>query len=609
MLIWHDSLGYKASAYFYAQYPGASGSPTFLNTHQDLGRYSMGGTFGIRTEPSLLPSPMEAICIFGIRIRSTVTGLAAGSLIQVMTSNNTSLQVQVNTVLTATGWYLEILRGTGQEILLRTPVVPVNQWVFLEVLVRTSISQGKIVVRYDGTEVARAENITTETGISDRYWDSVNLSIQTNGFRLSDFYLLDGREDSGKTFSTFLGPVTASKIQAARATRREWVNTVSSNQKTRLVVIAGQSNMEGRITAGSSPNWRNPNPVVEIWDRITGAAAFRPLHAPLNTGGSLSDPVAPMFSGPEMRMAERIAQFYESSGITTTPKVKIIKGAKDASYLFPWTANFCWNPSVVNNLYNGPGPAPRGNLLADIALAVFDLGGWGNIERVDFFWYQGESEALYDIASALYYGMLTNFFNTIRADIGGLAPLQFHVVRLHKDHERGLGPDMGGFWFVDRMRQVQKAFCERAADSKMLDIDKATIDGVGLHMQGDGYDTIGDIMFESWLAEQEFAAAISDYETQPTVDPYYIATDENSGARIDFSVSGRRQLGLSPVLSVAAHLHAQSPSSPWVSATPLCGPREFPPILADSASWKNFRKYSPGISLPELVGDSVGLTV
>jgi len=274
----------------------------------------------------------------------------------------------------------------------------------------------------------------------------------------------------------------------------------------RLVVLAGQSNMLGRNVTGAG-NWRSPNPKCRILDFVTGypgVVQFADLVALQNSGGDLSDPPAVGFCGPEMQFAERVAQFGESGGLVDGSEVCLVKAGKSGSFVYPWQADLCWNPAVVHNLYDGFRASPRPALLGLIDAAVAALGGWLQVSQVDFFWYQGESDALYAESARMYRLHLDALIAAVRADLAPASRLHFHIVRLHRGMQRGPAPGAGGVWFLDEIRRVQEAFVAENADARLVDIDGAEIAWDRLHMTDVGYDTIGDELFGSWLQTQTF---------------------------------------------------------------------------------------------------------
>lgn len=606
MLVWHDSLGYHSLDYFAANYPTYVGTPTLGAAHERAAGRAISSTVTFDT-PTLLVA--QDTSIVGLLLKVDGTVAAANSVFEWRTAGGTSLQVRARVRPGNGGYYLQFERGVNDDILLRTDVLPYGKWVFLEMKVTFSQSEGKIVVRVDGQETDRVEGVKTEQTLTDRGWDSFRLQNYFPGSDLSsisDLYLCDSQAGHGKTFQTFLGKSTNTKLLAGKTTRMEWGTDTNPaiTGKTRLIIFAGQSNFTGRSSDTSNVLWRNPNPVVQIWDRLTHAAPgqWEDLKATLNTAGMfLPSPVA--VHGPEMRFAERLAQMLERSGpVSGSSSIKLIKGTQDGSYIAPFTPDYSWFPGVTNNLYNGFG-SPRGCLLADILNAVNALGGWAYVESVDFFWLQGESDSIYTAATAAYRQLLTDFFDLVRADM--LAPTQIYLFRIHKDLYTGVAPDSFGFYWRDAIRNIHWSL----PNTIHVSIDDCEISGDFTHLSTAGFNKLGDIAFDAWFAEQDFASRIDDYTTETTVDQLWLGTDgTQAGAQVAFKATGLQESGCSPSLAVSSQFHSSYGSSP-VETFAVAGGGLFPGVSPSSSSWVNYRQVRAGVALPETLSLDIGMTV
>lgn len=596
MLVWHDSLGYRSLDYFAANYPTYVGTPTLGAAHERASGRAISGTFTINT-PTLPAAQDTSIVGLLLKVDGTVT--VPNSVFEWRTIGGTSLQVRARVRPGNGGFYLQFERGVNDDVLLRTSVLPYGKWFFLEAKVTFSQSEGRIVVRVDGQEIDRVEGLKTEQTLTDRGWDSFRLMNWFPGSDLSsisDLYLCDGQATSGKTFQTFLGKSTNTKLLAGKTTRMEWGTDTNPaiTGKTRLIVFAGQSNFTGRSSDTSSPLWRNPNPVVQIWDRLTHAAPgqWEDLKATLNTAGMfLPSPVA--MHGPEMRFAERMAQMLERAGpVVGSSSVKIIKGTQDGSFIAPATPDYSWYPGIANNLYNGFS-SPRGCLLADILNAVNDLGGWAFVESVDFMWLQGESDSILTATTAVYRQLLTDFFDLVRADM--LAPTTIYLFRIHKDLYTGVAPDSFGFYWRDAIRNVHWSL----PNTIHVSIDDCEISGDFTHLSTAGFNRLGDVAFDAWFAEQDFASRIDDYTTETSVDELWLGTSGAvPGAGISFEVAGAEDSQNSPAVAVSSQLHAATDAT-GVEIFPMAAGRVFPGVTPLSGSWVSVRQVSAGISLPE----------
>jgi hypothetical protein len=604
MLVWHDSLGYRSLAFLAATYPTFTGTPVVGQAHERAAAKSVGQSGSI-TSPVV--SPAQTSCTTGFLMKLAGLNVAGTSTLLEFRALG-SVQVLVKVRPATDGFYLQFEKGIGLDILLRTSKLPINTWVFLEVQVTFSQSQGKIVVRADGQEVSRAEGLDTEAGITDNGWDQVRLGLAHAGTtpRFADFYICDDRLDHGKTFTTFLGKVTHASLFTGTAKTRQWSHSLvpaNPTAKHRLVVFAGQSNFGGRISSTSSSRWRNPNTKIQIWDRLSGSPAWRSMSATVNTSGMYGLSLG--FAGPEMRFAERLAAFYEATSDPAIPNTKIVKGTQDGSMLFPTTGDMCWNPNVSNNLWSGPpSPPSRGCLYNDIIAAVTALGGWSTIERVDFFWLQGESDAIWTIATAAYRDTLTYFFSRVVFDLP--APVKFHVVRLHPQLYTGTAPDSLGFYYRDVIRSIQWDAPNFIANCVRIDQDTCQISiGDYTHLTELGYDTLGDLCFESWLQAQDFSGYVSDYSTLSATDERWIGTTV-SAKTISFPAEGLHDANNSPVLAVAESAHASRDFASFGMVASAAG-RTLPSIAPVSGSWVAFRQFAAGLDLPEVLTSDLQL--
>jgi hypothetical protein len=565
MLLLHDGLAYRNAAFLAGRFT-SSGTVQFALPAEGRSDTCIGGLSFSIAAPSLpYPRPAEGgveTCILGFNLKMAPGLLPAPfDLVSILTVGGTSLQVKIQAVDDgAGGFFLRAIRGSGTRMFLDSPSLPCDEWVFLEFLVRISLGQGKVVIRANGTEIARAENLYTETGVSERDWDTVKVGASSSRLvSISDLYLCDARTGHGRVFETFLGNCRSRKIRASKHLWTEWSNSAVPTAKHRIIWLMGQSNQTGVGTSLSSTKWRSPNSKVLIWDRIQGPAAFRSLEATKNTSGFFFLPPNSLLWGPEMRFAERIASLYEQSGVPDVPHVVIVKDTQDGSFLYPYIADYCWNPLVPNNLYNGTG-SPRGCALTDITSAVTALGGWAQIERVDIFWYQGEADSLYEVSTSAYYENLKAFLSTVSLDIPSYVPRKFYISRIHPRSNPGL-------LFLDRIRETQRRVCSEEGYTE-VETDDVKITAYGLHMEEEGYSTLGDSYFEHWLKNQPFAEYLQDASSLPTVDSLFIEAETSGGQEISFSVSAA--LGVWPMMAFSPSVYSQS-SAPAALSVSVAG--------------------------------------
>lgn len=578
MLLLHDGLSYRNLAFLSGRFV-YTGTVQFSLPAEDRLDSCIGGfSFSISSPSLSYPRPAASgveSCFVGFNLKMA-SGLlpAPFDMVSLLTAGGTSVQVRIQAVDDGNGgFFLRAVRGAGTRIFLESPPLPCDKWVFLEIQIRTSLSQGRVVIRANGVEIARAENLNTETGLSDRYWDTVKIGASSSRLvSISDIYLCDARADHGKTYSTFLGNSRSRRIRTTKHREANWSNSATPTGKYRIVWKMGQSNQTGVGVSSSSAKWRTKNDKVKIWDRIQGPAAFRDLEAKKNTSGFFFIPPVSTVWGPEMRMAERIASFYEQSDVVDIPHVVMVKDTQDGSFLFPYIADYCWNPTVPNNLYNGTG-SPRGCALTDLLSAVTALGGWGAIERVDIFWYQGEADSLFEVSALAYYENLKLFLDTVSSDIPSYVPRQFYITRLHPRSNSGL-------LFLNRIREDQKRLCEERG-YEIIESDNVQITPYGLHMEEEGYNTLGDSYFERWVENQPFSEYLTDTSTGTVIDSLFVETSVVKNSKISFDVAS--VLGVWPLMGISPMVYAQS-SAPIVLEVSI-GSHEIGVSIPSGASW------------------------
>lgn len=578
MLLLHDGLAYRNLAFLAGRF-SYTGTVQFALPAEDRVDTCIGGlSFSVSTPSLSYPRPAVSgveSCIVGFNLKMASGLLSAPfDLISVLTAGGSSAQTKVQAVDDGNGGFLlRAVRGSGTRTFLESPPLQCNEWLFVEVLVRTSLSQGKVVIRVNGTEIARAENLNTETGVSDRYWDTVKIGASSSRLvSISDLYVCDARQDHGRIYSTFLGQSRSRKIRAVKHRHAEWSNSATPTSKYRIVWLLGQSNQTGVGLSTSSTKWRSKNDKVRIWDRIQGAPAFRSLEATKNTSGFFFLPPTSTVWGPEMRFAERIATLYEQSDVVDVPHVVFVKDTQDGSFVFPYIADYCWNPTIPNNLYNGTA-SPRGCALTDLVSAVTSLGGWGVVERVDIYWYQGEADSLFEVSALAYYDNLKLLFDTISSDIPGYVQRQFYVTRIHPRSNPGLV-------YKDKIREDHRRICmERGYE--VVESDNVQITPYGLHMEEEGYNTLGDSYFEKWLSNQSFAEYLTDTQTGSVVDSLFIETSVVKNLGISFNTSCK--LGVWPVIGISPGVYSQS--SVPVTLDVLFGDIEAQIPIPTGATW------------------------
>jgi len=250
--------------------------------------------------------------------------------------------------------------------------------------------------------------------------------------------------------------------------------------KAHLVIMAGQSNMNGRgslAEPGYVPRWKSHS-TVRIWDNQTDPHSWTLLVPGDNTDHFFNPENTTETWGAEMQFAHLV-------GAHDINNVYILKMASDASLVFHWPG------AEINNTWH-----PQGNRLFPQAAhalrqAVGALGGWNNIEKVSFFWYQGESEALYPPLTQFY----AQHTQEVLDGFAGLVqvPLTFYRVMIHEDTDP-IFPN------VDQIREMQMY---GELPGTLINIDDAPLLPDGVHLNSIGCDMLGTEMFRKWYGDQQ----------------------------------------------------------------------------------------------------------
>lgn len=473
MLLWHDSFEYANQTRFSAAYP------TQVNWTSSGDWIQTSAVSASLTLPGTVTSSRAFV---GFRLRMPTLPSADGTLLTFRTGGGTQLvRVRVQPV----GGQIRLLFTSGdlRKTLLRTGAFSAAD-TYLEIECLFS-SAGVITVRLNGIEFARAENVDTLQG-SVFGWGQTRFESAGNGSltRISDLYFGDG---SGG-FS-FLGPVRAVRLFPARLRSTQWAPDMVS--KRRLIVIAGQSNVNGRgVLSPYTGAGRSPNELVRAWDG--------------NAWVNLAAGVGSLFPGGswalEMMLGERIAALHEAGysgdGIPATD-VRIFRFGVDSSFVYPIAYGaFTWHPSVVGNRSDA--------MLAELNDAVTAAGGWGSIDHVHLVWYQGESEAS---------NLITSFEQGVREYVqrtnevlsylttAFLAP--FSVTRIAMQ----LGLPAESFPYIKEIRgfQTRGTILGDVIDPGMLPLGPDNI-----HMSEHGQDILGSWVFQRWFETQDFAYQIKE---------------------------------------------------------------------------------------------------
>lgn len=411
-----------------------------------------------------------------------------------------------------TGYFFELAFLDDSQVIkagtVRNPtIIPYGKWVYVELRVFFS-NTGNVEIRIDGSRSVFQDNVATEANPAiARRWDRLLFTAGSETFKITDFYVANNRADHGVKFASFLGPVQSTRSWPKnKGSVQQWVPHLDDRAMTtpdngvELWVLAGQSNAHG---TDKSPTpvvgYPATNGFVRIYDRRHGG--LQDLQAGYNNNRQFM-PLSPVgaFYGPEMPLTGEVLSFYNTNLLTTNQpsRIVMVKGAQDASAIYPSIPDFTWHPDFPGNLYNDAGAiaGSRGNLKQDILDAISLCGG---VKKIHVFWHQGESDGFFDFSVQAYRQNLNYLLDTIVADFSPI-PIQFHVVLIHKDLKKASAPNaIDGFWWTESIRDIQRIVVGERKDCRLIVMDDIPLAYDSIHFDNSGVAVEGRRMFESWM--------------------------------------------------------------------------------------------------------------
>lgn len=273
-----------------------------------------------------------------------------------------------------------------------------------------------------------------------------------------------------------------------------------SVSRVRILLLAGQSNADGRATVGELPAaLQVPQSDVDFYYRVEGGSGTLTT---LRPGLSESSQF-----GPEVVLGSRLADLYASEAGTRVAIIKYANGGTDLKT--QWKAGGSATTS-------GDGPEyvtfQQTVTAGQAALAAKYPGA--TLELDSMVWMQGESDAVAASAS-LYQANLTNFIADVRATYG--PTLAFVIARL-SSQQTAIDTTS-----LNLVRAAQDAVAAADRRTAVISTDSFGMNGDNLHFDASGQQSMGSSFAEeaayyTWMIETFAPADIDAGLAEPDAD-------------------------------------------------------------------------------------------
>ena len=542
MLRWCDSLIYAASGQIQVRYPGSVSMFAGFQ-HLTPGRTCVGsgaGILAIPYGPAIGAGSENFVIGFRMSIASAGNQLFVSRqpFLSIRAGGQDQVTVYLQPVGTTKVQLVAVAQGPAREILRSTPFDPF-EWAYVEIG-GTINGTGKLFFRFEGVEDARVEFVRTDGVFPGLGWSQILLRPNTGNvgaLRLSDIYLLDGVSGTGGSrYTKPLGPVDCLRAVPNEPFAGGW--TPEGDGEFEVVLLAGEINMNGR-GSGTTGRWRSPNTKIPIWEARGGPAAFRPLEAGVNTFGFFL-PTNQPFWGPEMRLAELIAQLHER-GSASAPNVRVVKLCQDSSTIgpFPGQEEYSWEPTQIGGLFDA--------LVAVLSAVFSSLGGSANVKRIHLMWFQGERDVSYGLNYTSYINYTNQFFTAVSSLASSLGII-LSISRVVASPN--LRPDF--FPEVETIREAQKS---SALPGNVVVYDDPVLN-YGMFFDNNSLDNLGELLYAEFLRGRTISDSLRDYLTPQPVDNLYLETADPAEAAFGTYVGSLNSL----LLAVGTYTHISGPS-------------------------------------------------
>lgn len=584
MLLYHDGFeGYGPNFEGSSYYKTSSSNVTVVDSGLRQGGKclslnkapaSPGGSFGT---VALQATTDSDVLITGFRLNIPSFGVSSlqDAILLTIFSGTTTRQARLyrrnvdNVYFILELAFLDDLQNIKSSTV-KTQPLAYGSWNYIELRIFFS-NTGSAEIRVGGFTVDYNKALPTEAnpGISRR-WDRLLWTAGSETFRITDFYVNNNKSDQGPRYATFLGPVQSVRVWPRTSGIRQWaphhgdVARTSGSQGIDLWVLAGQSNAHGTDKSPTPVvSFPSTNGFVQIWDRRHGGGVVDLVAGYNNNRQFMPGSPVGAFYGPEMSLAGSASDYFAANlqSPASPSRIVMVKGAQDASAIYPSIPDFTWHPDFPGNLYNDnggiAGPS-RGNLKQDILDTISALGGSSNIREMHVFWHQGESDGFFDFSVAAYLSNLNYLFDTIKADFPSLK-ITFHVVLIHKNLLKASAPNaVDGFWWTESIRDIQKIVVNSRSDCRLISMDDIPLAYDSIHFGNAGVNVEGSRMFASWLETVNGATLLDEVgQDDGTVSGLSTFADDRAAT---FGMAEARTLRGSGILAESTRIRGSAPS-------------------------------------------------
>lgn len=399
----------------------------------------------------------------------------------------------------------------------------------------------------------------TLTGNTSFTVDSIGKAYPTT----TQHYNFQGSLDEVRVMSGALSPTQVEQLYDAE---KPVVPPVPVT-RVRIVLLAGQSNADGRALVSELPaTLQSPQDDVDLY------------HATQGTGGTLTT-LRPGLSetsqsGPEILLGRRLADLHASEAGTRVAILKYANGGTDLKT--QWKAG-----GTATTSGDGPEYVTFQQTVTSGLAALAAAYPLATLDLQSMVWMQGESDAVAS-SSNLYQANLTSFIADVRATYG--ASLPFVIARL-SSLQTAL--DAG---HLNAVRAAQDAVAAADPRTAVFSTDSFGIKADNLHFTGGGQQAMGsafagETAYYEWMVDTFTPADINaglaepsadrDGDGQSNVDEFLGASDPLSGAaafRAWFDRTGPGTGTLSHPSSPARRYAVErwvEPGNTWTEILPL----------------------------------------